>query len=85
MIQRNYYPHLQKKDFKGLLNQSIEIDILQSDWEHIFQPKWKATQVFVRKQMPRFSHNGHCFSPVLIISYATAKLHPRTYDIHGTG
>ena len=24
-----------KKIFKGLLNQSIEIDILQSDWEYV--------------------------------------------------
>ena len=31
MIQRNYYAHLQKKISNGLLNQSIEIDILQSE------------------------------------------------------
>ena len=58
MIQRSYYAHLQSKIFKGLLNQSIEIDILQSDWEHMFQPKWSATQLFVRKEMPSFSKNG---------------------------
>ena len=33
MIQRNYYAHLQKNILKGLLNQSIEIDTLKSDWE----------------------------------------------------
>ena len=42
MSQRNYYAHLQKKIFKGLLNQSTDIDILQSDWEYMFQPKWSA-------------------------------------------
>ena len=31
MIQRNYYAHLQKKIFSGLLNQSTEIDKLKSD------------------------------------------------------
>ena len=58
MIQRIYYAHLQKKIFKVLLNQSIEIDILQSEWEYKFQPKWSETQVFVRKEMPSFSYNG---------------------------
>ena len=56
--KKNNYAHLQKNIFKGLLNQSIEIDILQSDWEYMFQPKWSATQVFVRKEIPGFSHNG---------------------------
>ena len=45
MIQCNYCAHLQKKIFEGLLKQSIEIDILQSNWEYMFQPKWSATQV----------------------------------------
>ena len=54
MIQRIYYAHLQKKICKGLLNQSIEIDVLQSEWEYKFQPKWSATQVFVRKENAKF-------------------------------
>ena len=49
MIQRNYYAHLQKNICKGLLNQLIEIDILKSDWEYMFQPNRSVTQVFVRK------------------------------------